>query len=278
MRDEHERDPADHEENVDSEAEQLNNAPESALPEADHSSEEIIPEQSEAPPKRKPFTSRMLGKIGINTSPAVDWIFDWVQIFVIAGLLAWLTMSEGTVRMRVPTASMVPTIEVGDSFFVDKLTYKLGLRTPNPGDIIVFWHTDQFSRCKERILIFWTSDEEKPCKERFVKRLIAEGPAEVKIIQGKIHVDGEVLSGPAFERDYMCGNNEHRDPLLRSPDGCTHIVPENEFFVLGDNTPNSNDSRFWGTVSTDEFIGEPFLRVLPLRRIGFMNGYFGSPR
>ena len=276
MRDEFESDRPDHQGQLDSGSE---HSGEDAVQSSSNVDLEADSETAEQKPRRrKPLTSRILGSLGVNTSPVADWIFDWLQVFVIAGLLAWLTMSEGTVRMQVPTASMVPTIEVGDSFFVDKLTYKLGIRDKKPGDIIVFWHTDQFSRCKERILFFWTSDEEKPCKERFVKRLIAIGPAEVQIIQGDVYVDGEKLIGPAFDRDYVCGANDHRDPLLRSPDGCTHVVPENEYFVLGDNTPNSNDSRFWGTVKADEFIGEPFLRVLPVNRLGMMNGYFGSPR
>lgn len=235
-------------------------------------------QHAEETPRKKPLVSRLLKMIGVNTGPAIDWIFEWIQILIVAGLLAWFVMSFATVRMSVPTGSMIPTIEVGDSFFVDKLTYLLGLQHPEPGDVVVFWRVDQTKYCQPGFYLFkW--GEPEPCRERFVKRLVAIGPAEVQISQGNLFVDGVELSGPEFDRDYVCDQGEPRNPMLRQPDYCrSFIVPEGKFFVLGDNTWNSSDSRVWGTVNMSEFIGEPFLRVWPTDRIGPMNGYFGSAR
>ena len=56
-------------------------------------------------------------------------------------MLAYLVMSFVTVRMHVPTGSMIPTIDPKDSFFVDRITYYF--RDPSPGDVIVFRHTDR---------------------------------------------------------------------------------------------------------------------------------------
>lgn len=230
----------------------------------------------EEDPRSKPFLSRMLNRAGIRTGHGVDWMIDWLQVLIIAGLLAWGTMSEGMVRMRVPTGSMIPTIQEGDSFFVDKFTYRVGINNPEPGDIVVFWHTDEFKKCQDGFLQ-WKWGEPKPCKERYVKRLVAIGPAEVRISMGKIYVNGLEMTDIAFDRDYVCRNREHRDPTLRNPDECAPFdVPEGEFFVLGDNTRNSSDSRYWGTVESGDFIGEPFFRVWPFERIGPMNSYFGS--
>ncbi len=224
-------------------------------------------------PHHKPFLSRVLNRVGISTSIGVDKSFDWLQVLVIAGLLAWLTMSFGIVRMRVPTGSMIPTIMEGDSFFVDKFTYLAGLQKPVPGDIIVFWHRDDGGRklCRDSFLL-WQYGDPKICKERYVKRLIAEGPAEVKIEQGKIYVNGQMLTGSAFNREYTCAGS---GASANGP--CNFIVDAGEYFVLGDNTRNSSDSRFWGSFAKEEFIGEPFFRVWPVNRVGPMNSYFGGP-
>ena len=228
-------------------------------------------------PEEKPFLSKMLNGMGVNTSPGIDWTFDWLQVFIIAGILAWLVMSFVMVRMRVPTGSMIPTIAVGDSFFVDKFSYRLGFNEPEPGDIVVFWHTEQNKKCYEHSFLLWEWGERTAdCQERYVKRLIAVGPAEVTIRQGDIYVDGIELNNAAFDRDYVCRNSEHRNPELRSAEGCSFTIHAGEYFVMGDNTRNSSDSRYWGAVMRDEFIGEPFFRVWPKDRIGPMNQYFGS--
>lgn len=234
--------------------------------------------QPEQPPGPKPFLSRMVNKIGIPTRPGVDWALDWIQVLVIAGILAWVVMNYGIVRMRVPTGSMEPTIMPGDSFFVDKFTYLMGMNPPEPGDVVVFWHTDNTRMCPANQFLYWSWGEMEPCKERFVKRLITEGPAEVAIRQGDVYVDGERMEGPAFDRDYVCRAGAPRNPEARDNGGCSWEVPDGKIFVLGDNTRNSSDSRYWGFADASTLIGEPFFRVWPVNRIGPMNGYFGSGR
>ena len=107
---------------------------------------------------------------------------------------------------------------------------------------------------------------------RYVKRLIAVGGQTVHIRGGNIYTDGERLTDPAFDRFYSSA-----DPRMEY--GVTPTeVPAEHWFVLGDNTNNSWDSRYWGFVDERDFIGEPFLRVWPLDRFGLMNGYFGLNR
>ena len=280
--------------------------------------------------KKPAVILRLAGILGYHPGRVMGEVLEWIEILAIAGVLAILVMSFVTVRMHVPTESMVPSIEPRDSFFVDRLTYNLRLRNPKPGDIVVFWHTDQVlvrsvgeSLGESAILpgdrlltvnskpIYSSAGADallktlpegtevtvqltgtpsipvgtrtaqiesladlgivlKDRRIRYVKRLIAVGGQTVHIRGGKIYVDGEQLVGAAFDRSYSS-----TDPRMGF--GVTPTtVPEGSWFVLGDNTNNSWDSRYWGFVNEKDFIGEPFLRVWPLNRFNLMNGYAGS--
>jgi signal peptidase I len=103
---------------------------------------------------------------------------------------------------------------------------------------------------------------------RYVKRLIAVGGQAVEIKAGDVYIDGVKLEGERFDRYYTSN-----DPRMRYGVSPT-LVPEGKLFVLGDNSDNSWDSRFWGFVNQRDFIGEPYFRVWPFSHFGPMNGYF----
>lgn len=215
--------------------------------------------RSSAKNVKKPLLVKALNRMGITPSAGVENLLGWVQALAVAGILAWVVLTFVLVRMTVPTASMEPTIAVGTSFFVDKISYFF--RDPVPGDIIVFWRTEENGR-----------------RQRLVKRLIAVGGQSVTIRDCNhfnsescgVFVDGKKLSGPAFNRPYYTASSALETQQWN--------VPEGHYFVLGDNSPISQDSRYWGFVVEADLIGEPFLRVWPPDQIGFMNGYFASPR
>jgi signal peptidase I len=103
---------------------------------------------------------------------------------------------------------------------------------------------------------------------RYVKRLIAVGGEIVQIKDGHITIDGVRSENPRFDREYLANR-----PGVRF--GATPtLVPEGKWFLLGDNSQNSLDSRYWGFADKTDFIGEPYFRVWPLGRFGPMNGYF----
>ena len=199
--------------------------------------------KSKSDKKGKAYSARLLNWIGIPTNRVANYILEWVDVLVVAGLLAWLIMTFVTVRMTVPTGSMKPTIQPGDSFFVDKISFNF--RNPEPGDVIVFWH-----------------EESNGGKTRYVKRLIAKGGETVQIQNGDVYVNGEKLDGPEFDRRYLPEGPYGRGKVT---------VPEGKYYVLGDNSQDSFDSRYWGFADSSSFIGEPYLRVWPLGRFGLMN-------
>jgi len=273
---------------------------------------------------------RLAHRLGWHPGRVMSEVLEWVEVLVVAGILALLVMRFVTVRMHVPTGSMIPAIDPRDSFFVDRISYLF--RDPEPGDIVVFWHTDSVSirsvepdspaeraglnrgariltLNRETVTSAARADEilreipdgttlylgisgaspaplgEKTAavqsltdlgltlrehRIRYVKRLIAVGGQTVQIVDGRVLVDGEPLTGERFDRTYTIDPSRMRYAVAPTR------VPERHWFVLGDNTRDSWDSRYWGFVDVDDFIGEPFLRVWPVSRFGLMNGYFGS--
>ena len=287
--------------------------------------------------RRKPKTARkpagivrLAHRLGWHPGRVMTEVLEWISVFAWAGVLAFLVMSFVTVRMHVPTGSMIPSIDPRDSFFVDRISYNF--RDPVPGDIVVFWHTDSvvvrsIDRdsaaaaagvvADGRVIslnrepVFTAADAEsilasladgtriylgingalpmeigvksaeiqsmddlgvrlKERRIRYVKRLIAIGGQTVQIRDGDIYVDGQRLEGERFDREYLIDDARMRYAVTPTQ------VPEGTWFVLGDNSGNSWDSRYWGFVDEGDLIGEPYFRVWPLERIGGMNGYFGS--
>jgi len=277
--------------------------------------------------KRPAWILRLARHFGWNPGRVMSEVLEWVEVTIVALALAILVMSFVTVRMHVPTGSMIPTIDPKDSFFVDRISYYF--RAPKPGDIVVFWHTDAvlvkgveegsladralvpdgerlsyinrepvFNKSgadaiiaglptgtmvvltlfdspldlgvkqagMETIADFGIDLREK--RVRYVKRLIAVGGQTVEIKAGDIYIDGAKLEGERFDRYYTSN-----DPRMRYGMSPT-LIPEGKWLVLGDNSDNSWDSRFWGFVDQRDFIGEPYFRVWPFSRFGPMNGYF----
>lgn len=106
-------------------------------------------------------------------------------------------------------------------------------------------------------------------QERYVKRLIAVGGQTVQIVGGRVLINGAPLDAVAGRTYWTQGSGMQYGVAPTS-------VPARHYFVLGDNTMNSYDSRYWGFVPEEELIGAPFFRVWPFPRFGPINGYWWS--
>ena len=168
---------------------------------------------------------------------------------------------------RIPSASMEPTLLVGDFLLVDKQVGPAGLFLPpaelQRGDVIVF-------------------HDPVDATKHLVKRIIAVPGDRVRLRAGRVWLNGKLLDEP-FAVYRSGGTNLYRDyfPNAPSPDPevtsawwihmkgmVDHgelIIPANSFFVLGDNRNDSLDSRFWGLVPRSAVVGRPFLVYLSLK-------------
>jgi signal peptidase I len=157
--------------------------------------------------------------------------------------VAWALLIAFVIRYFVvegyyiPSRSMEPTLKPGNRVLVAKFYYRL--YHPQRGDIIVFRYP--FNK-----------------KKNLIKRVIALPGETVRIENGLLYINGVLLQGDQFNREYLNVGNYGRGE---------EVIPENSFFVLGDNSRNSDDSRFWGYVPFNNILGRAFLIYWPLRSI-----------
>ena len=184
-------------------------------------------------------------------------IREWVESIVIAVVLALFIRAFFIQAFKIPSGSMRPTLQEGDKIMVNKLVfgpkipftnYRIpGLRKPRRGDIIVFIYP------------------EDPKKD-FIKRLVAVGRETIEISNGNILIDGEAIDAPPEMLKFYYYN---RGSYGR--EGKAISIPEDSYFVLGDNSNSSRDSRYWGFVPKDNIIGRAMFIWWPPWRIQTLN-------
>ncbi len=178
-------------------------------------------------------------------------IREWVESIVIAFILAMFIRTFIVQAFKIPSGSMRPTLMEGDRILVNKFIYGIkipftdirlpAIRKPQRGDVVVFIYP-------------------RDTRRDFIKRLIATEGESVQIEGGKIYINGHALDDPRFARFYY-----NRGPYGR--EGEKIVVPPDSFYVLGDNSASSQDSRYWGFVPNEYLLGEAFLIYWPLHRI-----------
>ena len=145
---------------------------------------------------------------------------------------------------EIPTPSMVPTIAVDDRILVNKLAYDI--ETPGRGDIALFEDPQPLV----------------PPDAPLIKRVVGLPRDELELRSGKL-----LLNGEPFEEPYV--ENDPCEPGY--PKTCSFgpvTVPEDHYFMMGDNRTRSVDSRFFGPVPEDDLIGEALVRFWPPNRAG----------
>ena len=167
---------------------------------------------------------------------------EYSEALVVAGILALVIRTFLFQAFHIPSGSMEDTLLEGDFLFVSKTLYGAevpftggkrlpALRSPHRGDIIVFRYPEDPS-------------------QDFIKRCIGVPGDVIEYRDKKLFVNGELQ-----DEDYIKHSQGQR--IVPGRDNFGPItVPENKFFMLGDNRDNSRDSRYWGFVDYSQLRGK----------------------
>lgn len=172
-------------------------------------------------------------EVNNNETNAKKEVFEWIFSIAIGVIIAVLINRFVLINARVPSASMENNIMTGDRLFGYRLAY--ANEEVERGDIVIFKFPDDESQL-------------------FIKRVIGLPNETVTIIDGKVYIDDnkEPLYEPYLAQEMVGTFGPYE-------------VPENCYFMLGDNRNYSRDSRFWENtyVSKDKILGKALFRYFP---------------
>ncbi len=186
---------------------------------------------------------------------------EYAEAIVVAMLLAFAIRVFVVQAFKIPSGSMIPTLLIGDHILVSKLSYGfqwpsdcrfhlsfppvtcyasqtvLPFSSPKRGDVIVFRYPE---------------DEEKD----FIKRIVGLPGDTVEIKNKTVYINGQAFDDTAFTQRVDPGLI---DGLINPRDNFGPVtVPDDAYFVMGDNRDQSLDSRFWGYVRDTKIKGKAF--------------------
>lgn len=171
-----------------------------------------------------------------------------VESLGLAVLVALVVRSSVVEAFWVPSGSMLPTIQIGDHLFVNKLAY--GLHIPFTNIEVARW--GDVSR--DDIVVFLSPQGDRSSgggRMDLIKRVIAVGGDTVEIRDKKLYVNGERVD----DAHAHFFDSRHQSGTPRDNYGPV-TVPEGKIFCLGDNRDHSHDSRYWGFADVKDVKGK----------------------
>jgi signal peptidase I len=172
---------------------------------------------------------------------------EYTQAIIIAIIIAFFIRTFFVQAFKIPSGSMIPTLQIGDWLLVNKVIYGIKIPVlrktlipftePKRGDVVVFVYP--MDRSKD-----------------FIKRVIGVGGDIIEIKNKKIYINGT-----AFNDTHGIYTDSLILPRSMQPrDNFGPVkVPAGHIFAMGDNRDNSYDSRFWGFVNLDDVVGKAFI-------------------
>jgi signal peptidase I len=214
----------------------------------------MMPEQQEQKAKHKSFYK------------------EWIEPFLIAAIVALFIRQFVVEAFKIPSGSMIPTLDIGDHLLVNKFIY--GPRIPFTDLRIFSWKEPK----RGDIIVFkYPEDEAK----NFIKRVVGLPGDKIEIRKGTLFINDQpvpiiaesaardseqAVRSPYYEKPKLfmeqLGGVKHQIQYLRDQSGLDFLpklVPADSVFVMGDNRDNSQDSRVWGFVKYDKILGRALI-------------------
>jgi len=256
------------------------------------------------------FDARNAGRVGVGAQALAaeraalagrltqrPWYLEYTASFFPVILIVFVLRSFLFEPFRIPSGSMIPTLQIGDLILVNK--YQYGIRLPVINRKII----DLGSPQRGDVMVFRFPHN---TTQDYIKRVVGLPGDRVEYADRRLSINGQpVPEQPLpryFEEDRVqyyaqfaekLGNVEHRIILSEGPGvppmrafahthpqacqytaaGVSCTVPEGHYFVMGDNRDNSEDSRFWGFVPDENIVGRAFFIWMNFGNIGRIGGF-----
>jgi signal peptidase I len=193
---------------------------------------------------------------------------ELVAIVAIALGLALAVQAFIVKPYEIPSGSMLPTLHINQRVLVDRIGNDFS--TPKIGDIIVF-HPPAVEQCADphqgenqdgqQYAAACDVAQSKPSTQTYIKRVVGLPGDHLSIRNGHVYRNG------VREKDSFTVPCDHASECSFP---ATIVVPHGDYYMMGDNRPDSLDSRFWGPVPKAWIIGKAFFTYWPPDRIGFL--------
>jgi len=175
------------------------------------------------------------------------WVIEWAVILMAVLLCTVLLRTYVIQSFYIPSPSMVPTLQVGDRIMVNKLSYDF--HSVHRGDIVVF--------------------KRPPLEEQdfpdLVKRVIGLPGETISTKNGQVYINGKLLKEPWLPpgpQSYTGALPDDQYPQFNMPGPVK--IPAGDYYVMGDNRTDSEDSRFFGPIPGSLIVGRAVAVVWPL--------------
>ena len=207
----------------------------------------------------KELTKELFIEKGLVVKAAIKEIVETVVFVVVMVIL--IRFFIGEIRW-IPSGSMHPTLLEGDRIFVER--FSRFYSTPERGDIMVFYPpSENLPKTPWRVFSRLTGFF---CKDvAYIKRVIGMpgDKFEIKFDEfgkGAVYINDKPLNEPYIQSSYDFS------PCIPGMTCGPFVIPEKHYMMLGDNRGNSQDSRYWGMLSEDRFIGKAVFLFWPFTR------------